>query len=394
MKKIFTLLVVLAAALGMQAQEPDKWAIAGDEALMGEAWNEKSDINVMTTTDNIHYTLVKENVMLKAKSYYYKACQNNGWAVSVPEGSGNNELSIAENGAYRITFSLDLTPENVSLTAEATKTGEYEGSTEATIVVAGASAILGENWAAASAENTMATTDGVNYTLTKTDCALRAFDKYEYKYVIDGTYYGDAGEGKFGAKDAKGEDYGNFILSVTENGKYTVTFTLNLTEKTCVVSTEKTGEAEFAERVWAVAGSNADIFGTTWDPANADNNMTKLEDGSYQLIKYSITFAEQTVFQYKVAADGTWDVQYPGGTDNQKFEIETAGTYNIEFNWMPESEFLYAELKDPTPAPGPDGISTVKAVKADAAIYNLAGQRVNGTFRGIAIQNGRKCIMK
>ena len=38
MKKIFTLIVMLAAVLGMQAQ--DTWTIAGDEALMGESWNQ------------------------------------------------------------------------------------------------------------------------------------------------------------------------------------------------------------------------------------------------------------------------------------------------------------------------------------------------------------------
>ena len=51
MKKIFTLIVMLAAVLGMQAQ--DTWTIAGDETLMGEGWKPASTVNVMTTTDNI-----------------------------------------------------------------------------------------------------------------------------------------------------------------------------------------------------------------------------------------------------------------------------------------------------------------------------------------------------
>lgn len=41
------------------------------------------------------------------------------------------------------------------------------------------------------------------------------------------------------------------------------------------------------------------------------------------------------------------------------------------------------------------GIKNVKTTKAsDAAIYNLQGQRVDGNFRGIAIQNGKKMLMK
>lgn len=44
----------------------------------------------------------------------------------------------------------------------------------------------------------------------------------------------------------------------------------------------------------------------------------------------------------------------------------------------------------------PTGIETVKAaeVKANAAMFNLAGQQVNGAFKGMVIQNGKKFIVK
>lgn len=44
----------------------------------------------------------------------------------------------------------------------------------------------------------------------------------------------------------------------------------------------------------------------------------------------------------------------------------------------------------------PSGIETVKAaeVKANAAMFNLAGQQVNGAFKGMVIQNGKKFIVK
>ena len=45
---------------------------------------------------------------------------------------------------------------------------------------------------------------------------------------------------------------------------------------------------------------------------------------------------------------------------------------------------------------GETGISNAVAAKADvnAPVYNLAGQRVNANFKGIAIQNGKKFIAK
>ena len=41
------------------------------------------------------------------------------------------------------------------------------------------------------------------------------------------------------------------------------------------------------------------------------------------------------------------------------------------------------------------GIQGVKAVKADKGlIYNLAGQRVDSSYKGIVIKNGQKAIQK
>ena len=43
---------------------------------------------------------------------------------------------------------------------------------------------------------------------------------------------------------------------------------------------------------------------------------------------------------------------------------------------------------------GATAIKTVKAVKEDGAIYNLAGQRVSASYKGVVIQNGKKYIQK
>jgi len=57
-----------------------------------------------------------------------------------------------------------------------------------------------------------------------------------------------------------------------------------------------------------------------------------------------------------------------------------------------------ADAATPLPEPViPTGIEAVKAaaeLKADAAIYNLAGQKVDTAFKGMVIQNGRKFINK
>lgn len=48
-----------------------------------------------------------------------------------------------------------------------------------------------------------------------------------------------------------------------------------------------------------------------------------------------------------------------------------------------------------TALPVTDGISTIKAeTTTDAPVYNLQGQRVDASYRGVVIQNGKKAIQK
>ena len=69
-------------------------------------------------------------------------------------------------------------------------------------------------------------------------------------------------------------------------------------------------------------------------------------------------------------------------------------TYTITVTWGGGKEAgknWAFEISGPT-----SGISNIKALNAasNAPIYNLQGQRVNDSFRGIAIQNGRKFVVK
>lgn len=66
------------------------------------------------------------------------------------------------------------------------------------------------------------------------------------------------------------------------------------------------------------------------------------------------------------------------------FTLEFAGGKDIYKGWTL------------TVAQGTSGIDAIKAIKekSNAPIYNLQGQRISGNYRGIAIQNGRKVVVK
>jgi hypothetical protein len=180
-------------------------------------------------------------------------------------------------------------------------------------------------------------------------------------------------------------------LTVDETAKYKVTFTFVNDETHLLTAVaEKTGEAVVAEKTWTLAGSGLELFGgeKEWDPENTANDMTKISDGYYELIKHNVNL-EAKDYKFKVCANHGWDESYGDNGNNMVMTVENAGAYDVIFTFLSESKTLTAELADPT------GINTVKENNAKTAvIYNLQGQRIQEGYHGIAIQNGRKFMMK
>ena len=136
-------------------------------------------------------------------------------------------------------------------------------------------------------------------------------------------------------------------------------------------------------------------------------------------------FADENLWQFKFRPNaqdwvGYWDVYYDDennpdpedgrapkssapswlGENGGNFMIDLdkdtreTKTYTITVTWGGGKEAgknWNFDISGPT-----SGISTVKALNtaSNAPIYNLQGQRVNDSFRGIAIQNGRKFVVK
>lgn len=104
--------------------------------------------------------------------------------------------------------------------------------------------------------------------------------------------------------------------------------------------------------------------------------------------------------------DGLWTLEPEGGIDLTPPEVDGAGgskPLTYEF-------FIYAEDENGTPihynndgknykvtftpADDPLAISNVKADSRKSATYNLSGQPVTRTYRGVVIQNARKIVIK
>ena len=378
MKKIFTLIVMLTAALGMQAQ--DTWTVAGEKTIAGVSWDPTSTDNDMTSTDGTNFTLTKTGMMITANEggYGYKVVKNHDWAECYP--GDNALLPITEDAEYTIVFSFNADSKEVS--AVATKTGAYVPPVvgEQTWTVAGAEALCGTSWDTGNTDNDMTSADGINYILTKEGVVLEAGVSYGFKIVADHAW-----------DEAYPAD--NYNLTVEENGTYTVTITFNKDTKDVAARTVKTGDAVIGDKTWTIAGVE-ELMGSGWDPADTNNDMTNMGDGTFQLVKYNVAMEAEKNYEFKVLANHSWDENYgadgqPGG-DNVTVSVETAGNYDVTFVWNPESKELYATTEVANPA----AISTVKTNAVVSVIYNLQGQRVQNNYRGIVIKNGRKVMVK
>lgn len=160
---------------------------------------------------------------------------------------------------------------------------------------------------------------------------------------------------------------------------------------------------EAYEPVYTVAGGfntteggAADvIFGTSWDPAIEANDMVE-QDGVYTKRYENVQLGAGTIY-YKVVGEHSWNYASWGfDSGNAEYVVEEAGKYNITFFFNPADKLengynLTCTVEDATST----GISNV-AVEAfnDAAIYNLAGQRVTKAQKGLFIVNGKKQVVK
>ena len=378
MKKIFTLIVMLCAAVGMQAQ--DTWTVAGEKTIAGVSWDPTSTDNDMTSTDGTNFTLTKTGMMITANEggYGYKVVKNHDWAECYP--GDNALLPITEDAEYTIVFSFNADSKEVS--AVATKTGDYVPPVvgEQTWTVAGAVALCGTSWDTSNTDNDMTSADGVNYTLTKEGLVLEADVAYGFKIVADHAW-----------DEAYPAD--NYELKVTENGTYTVVFKFNKDTKEVGAEATKTGEAVIGDKVWTIAGEEA-LMGSGWNPEDTSNDMTNMGDGTFQLVKYNVAMDAEKDYEFKVLANHSWDENYGAdgvaGGNNVTVSVETAGNYDVTFVWNPESKELYATTEVANPA----AISTVKTSSTVSVIYNLQGQRVQNNYRGIIVKNGRKMFVK
>lgn len=351
--------------------------ITGNDAGEGGGkgwWLAPNDV----PTDYSYY----DNVVIE----FDPATTNGGWVtVDYAVEGANSSYAEFNPGATCVVIPLDVTNKDkvkqiyisgakgatytlkAAFVAVASETPEANLGT-AFWTVAGVDAVLGSEWSATDTNNDMTTTDGVIYTLVKEDVTLEAGQNYAYKVVKNHSW-------------SQSYPQDNATLTVSETAKYKVTFTFNATTHEVSYSTEKTGEAEGVTHTYRVIGT---LVGG-WEEAN-EVDMTENPAGS-GIYTATITDVEAGNYEYKVRADHAWTIQYPATADNYSIEITAKSTVVITLNTAAGTVNHQITITD--------GISAVKAGQQLSGVrYNLAGQKVDASYKGVVIVDGKKLVQK
>ncbi len=338
-------------------QDPDYYVV-GESTPLGLAWGvvEANKMELQQpdrSSDDKIYVKTYENVEFTAGDVikFKVGASTNGTDISTwyPEGMGNEYTAeISMDGTYKVTFTFNATQsttENpvIDINIESVSNPELNGDwifwTEDDVCAQG------------SAE-TLYGTDDFYVSLVDTDG----------KHAVDANnaYFGDATQqikfthrfktsGKSGAKNS-------MTLTIPSDGKLSVyvrTGSNSATDRNLVLTQ---GENELYNQVVqeadAIEVAPEDL--NVVNPAKAEGDPVKV----YPIITVDVVAGEVAV-------------GYPTGSLNFyafQFVSETTGIVNI----MPEQQGFDESL----PA------------------YNLQGQRVTKSYRGIVIQNGRKFMNK
>ena len=139
------------------------------------------------------------------------------------------------------------------------------------------------------------------------------------------------------------ETSGDWYLAETYCTDTTVTLTKGKTEKmfvpsgveltfalvenadgTLTLSYTKAEEPEVPEVIYIIAGGG--MFGTEWDPANRENQMTLNADGLYEKVYTNVAAGS---YEFKVT-DGSWSNAWPGS--NYNINVEAVSDVTVTFD--------------------------------------------------------------
>lgn len=310
----------------LNCQEASVYQIIG----LCNDWTSGHMMTQSTENEKVYTFTTEVNVFgnEEAKYFEYKLRKGNEWGEEVyqlpAQGSNpeNKSWSATEgNGIYTLTFTANV--ENHTLDCVAEKADDF------TFAVVGCKADGTEagttNEIFSSTWNTATTTE----VMTKNADGTYFFEK-EAELEAQTINLKVVAQGLDGKVRWYGNGEANVSVEIASAGTYY--FTVNFDGSNVTASA-------LAKQTYTLAGIE-DVFGSDWDPTDADNDMTRLTDGSgnYTKTYENVVLAANTTIKYKVVENHAWTTNWgmPDKTEgNGEYRVENAGTYHITFTFNP-----------------------------------------------------------
>ncbi len=127
--------------------------------------------------------------------------------------------------------------------------------------------------------------------------------------------------------------------------------------------------------VWTVAGSSAELLGTSWDPANTTNDLTEGENSVWTKFYDDVQLSAGDI-QYKIAKGHAWGESYP--SDNAILNIPAAGKYDVTFTFNASTQAVSAVAEEVVEAPA---ITATWSIEEGAELESFT--EVTITFTGV-----------
>ena len=271
--RLIALILCLAAAIPQLMAQT--YTVAGsDGTALGTTWSPSTEANDMALYSGNWYYLVKSVTYSSSTTYEYKITVNHSWNTSYGDNGGGNNATYAVNaGSCYVCYAFN----------SSTHVPHVVSSCQ-TVVIAGddTQALGSSTWNGSNTANSMTTTDGITYTMTKSVTYTSSGNK-ECKAVVAGSQWYGSSSG------------GNVSYNIPAAGSYTVTYTFNAV--TGIVSVSVQSDAPVIPDYY-ITGANE--LGLGWSNAPT-TKMTY--DANNDIYTYS----------YNVAAMGTYGFVFANG---------------------------------------------------------------------------------
>lgn len=276
------LLVMLCLAATLPQLQAQTYTVAGsDTQALGDSWSPTVTANNMTLYSGNKYYLLKSVTYSSGNSYEYKITVNNSWNTSYGANGGG------ENAKYTVNAGTGF----VCYTFDSSTHVPHVVSSLQTVVIAGSDtqALGSSTWNGTNTANSMTTTDGITYTMTK-QVDYTSSANMECKAVVAGSdWYGNS-------------NGGNVSYNIPGAGSYTLTYSFNAV--TGIVTVDVQSAIPATPNYYITGDNGLGLGGFSYQ-----NLTTMTYDADNEIYTYSYNVATAGTY-YFALADGpgsSWD---------------------------------------------------------------------------------------